>query len=182
MKHTNFFSKTLVQGIAVFIFFIMVIGFNSCENCPEPPPLDKGNLLTESEATAISKNYIELLNRIKSQNLLGLEGNEEFAAYVNSLTIGNSSWVGIEEMESYIAYIKTLEGPKGEKATGIRFYNGIYPKDMKRAPGNHSTIFFAPVTKRDGDVRFFAPPPPGDIPGGAYNYLGSGNPPAGYPN
>ncbi|MGX7666363.1 hypothetical protein [Flavobacterium pedocola] len=57
----------------------------------------------------------------------------------------NAVWYSLEELENYIAYIKSEGLNKGYVVDGIRFYLGLYPETDLGNKAGHTTIFLAPT-------------------------------------
>ncbi len=97
------------------------------------------NLITTAFAKALSQNYI--ISRENSPNF-----NQD----------ATSVWFSIEEMELYLAYLKTESQEKNYEINGIRFYFGVYPTDfIDPEKAGMTTLFVCPTTNKATEPQSF---------------------------
>nr|WP_294936552.1 hypothetical protein [uncultured Flavobacterium sp.] len=57
----------------------------------------------------------------------------------------NAVWYSLQELENYIAYIKSEGLNKGYIVDGIRFHLGLYPQEELHGKAGYTTIFLSPT-------------------------------------
>lgn len=63
----------------------------------------------------------------------------------------DAAWFSFEEIENYIAYVKTEAAAKNYDLDGIRIYLGVYPQDSSQgSKAGMTTVFFSPTGQRIG--------------------------------
>jgi predicted Zn-dependent protease len=62
----------------------------------------------------------------------------------------NAVWFSLNELENYIAYIKSEGIEKGYEVNGIRFYFGSYAATEKKGKAGHTTLFLSPTGNQIG--------------------------------
>lgn len=95
-------------------------------------------LITKQEAIQLCANYKNLRSNVVSA-AIGFDD-------------ANAIWYSLEELENYIAYVKSEAATKNYVVDGIRLYLGVYPKDTNL--GNKSektTIFLTPTGRKEID-------------------------------
>lgn len=100
----------------------------------------------------------ETKSAVKPKQLISVEKAKELNSNYNtkradlhSKAIGkedaNAVWYSIEELESYIEYIKSEGEQQGYAIDGIRFYLGVYSDTEHKSKAGYTTIFLAPTGK-----------------------------------
>lgn len=146
-------NSILLKNLSSFLSVLFLAVFSlSAIRCTPPPPTPpppvgdayKSKLISQEEAKVLFDEYSRTNNMIltKARN-----GNPDSRWY----------WFSIEEMESYIQYVKTNAEKQNLKDVGIRIYLGKYPeshpKNRMAKPefGGYQTVFLMPTAKRSQD-------------------------------
>jgi hypothetical protein len=100
-------------------------------------PIPK-QLITKQDAIQLCANF----KSSKANVLKTAKGTDD----------ANAIWYSLEELEDYIAYIKSEALAKNYVVDGIRFYLGAYPKDANLGVKSEmTTIFLTPTGKKAND-------------------------------
>jgi hypothetical protein len=126
----------------------------------------KEKLITNEQAIQLNECYKE------KQHGFGAENDNNLSC---------SSWYSLEDLEGYINYVKQQALEKKVTVDGIRFYFGVYPKDIAdKSKAGQNTLFMCPTSageesfKEDDGNEVNSE----DIPEiSAMNYGNEGNPP-----
>jgi predicted Zn-dependent protease len=62
----------------------------------------------------------------------------------------NAVWFSLNELENYIAYIKSEGVDKGYEVNGIRFYFGSYAATEQKGKAGYTTLFLSPTGNQIG--------------------------------
>lgn len=97
-------------------------------------------------------------NLITTERAIELSSNFKNKNKLISLEIGKpnncSVWYSLEELETYMAYIKDEAKLKGYTIDGIRFYLGSYSeKEMDSKKQNQTTLFLSPTGSKLGQGK-----------------------------
>lgn len=92
------------------------------------------NCITVTEAKDLQSNWVQT-RATDIQTALGYEDTREF-------------WFSIEELESFIAYVKQKTTEQNLQQPGVRIYFGAYPNEMGQ--NSYSTVFLAPTNLTNG--------------------------------
>ncbi|GAA3511993.1 hypothetical protein GCM10022393_27140 [Aquimarina addita] len=95
---------------------------------------------------------------------LGFEDTREF-------------WWSVEELEEYLAYVKSESNKQGIDHPGIRIYMGAYSKAKCKMKRGYSTLFMVPTGAPAKSLGKENAEQPNNYDIDAYNRGGSGRPP-----
>lgn len=96
-------------------------------------------LITPEFAIQLNRNYINERSDIISEAI----GYDDV----------NAVWYSIEELENYIAYVKTEAANLGYIADGMRLYLGVYPPDPEYGDkAGMTNVFLAPTGYEEGSA------------------------------
>ncbi|MFC7347663.1 hypothetical protein ACFQO9_13125 [Chryseobacterium zhengzhouense] len=133
-------------ALILAVFSLCVIRCTPPPPTPPPPVSDayKSKLITKEEARVLFDEYSRTNNMIltKARN-----GNPDSRWY----------WFSLEEMESYIQYVKENADKQNLKDVGIRIYLGKYPENhpqnrmAKPEFAGYQTVFLMPTSKMTQD-------------------------------
>ncbi|MES2747713.1 MAG: hypothetical protein V4648_05010 [Bacteroidota bacterium] len=94
-------------------------------------------LITKAFAITLNQNYINERSRLISGEI----GYDD----------ANAIWYSLEELENYIAYIKSEAAKIDYTADGIRFYLGVYPNEPEYGDkAGMTNIFLSPTGYQNG--------------------------------
>lgn len=153
--------------IITFSSIVLLFGTISCSEHQSEERIKPTQLISAEMASDLEKNY----KKYRS-TLIDSTYNMEDA---------NAIWYSIDELENYIAYVRTQTKEKGVTMDGIRFYMGVYPSSNKEKAGM-TTIFMVPTQAANdintGGMNYSFQGDSRDITGIEYlNYGTSGLPP-----
>lgn len=84
--------------------------------------------ITKDDAIKLQKNYVKVIEKALKKEL----GKQQVRDF----------WWSLEEIESYIAYVKEEAAKKGYENLGLRFFMGKYDDSTK---DGQTTMFIAPT-------------------------------------
>lgn len=162
----------------VFILGITSIGLLSLSSCinqeGEPAKAPEGVISIE-QAKILDRTFTRTRYEAINQ-AIGMQDNR-------------SSWWSLEDLKMYLNYAEQEADKKGYKLTGIRIYQGAYPKDWEdKDVAGYGTVFLSPTgytinEQKSTIMNFNILGDDGDIPIDPLNIGHAGDPPqASYPN
>lgn len=93
-------------------------------------------LITEQFAKELNQNYINS----RASLISGSIGKDD----------ADSAWFSLEEMENYLAYIKSEAASKEIALNGIRIYLGVYPENATHGDSaGMTTVFLSPTAPNE---------------------------------
>lgn len=106
-------------------------------------------------------NTLETKSIYKPSQLISVEKGKELNKNYNekfsllhkgkNTTDANAVWFSLQELENYIAYIKSEGMEKGYDVNGIRFYFGTYAQTEQKGKAGYTTLFLSPTGNQIGD-------------------------------
>lgn len=144
---TPIMFKNLISVMSVLLLAVFSLIAIRCTPPPPEPPISdayKSKLITKEEARVLFDEYSRTNNMILTQ---ARNGNPDSRWY----------WFSLEEMESYIQYVKENADKQNLKDVGIRIYLGKYPEnhpsDKMAKPefAGYQTVFLMPTSKMTQD-------------------------------
>ncbi len=125
---------------------ITVASFLSCQNNTDELREKENEVSITRPSTAL--NYKELVVELNHYDETRKKVLESSLGFEDTRV----NYYSIEQLESYLSYVKNLSQEKGIDITGINFISAAYPKNYKNSKqANYQTLVLVPTTIVNGE-------------------------------
>lgn len=193
-------AHMLLCAVVIFGLTSCKMEEESCEKYPELPASVERKLIKEDVARKLSEGFVERIEKLQSLEEIvhkyadvarkeqsNLQSDALKAIYSSEthprFELSASSYYTLEEIESYIEYVKREAANQKIKVDGFRIYMGLFPDDENFGNKRNSlTVFITPTgnsAKQEGSFLTNLLDGGSDITTiGSLEYGGNGNPPS----